>query len=231
MSVLDLSTGEIEVIGLIQDASNYTFLAELDLGANKILVIYKPRRGEAPLWDFPDGTLCLREVAAYKVAQMMGWDFIPQSIIREGPMGLGLVQEFMEHDLSATAFDLIDSHRLALKQMALFDIICNNADRKAGHVLLDPTSKIWGVDHGICFHEVPKLRTVLWDFVGEPFEKDDIDAVAGLCARFDAEVVAGLRDLLSPAEIEAFRSRLSMVIGLGVYPAPSGGRAYPWPPI
>ena len=231
MMPLDLSSGELEIVGLVEDASNYTFLAELISGDSRQLVIYKPQRGEAPLWDFPRGTLCNREVAAYTLCGLIGWDFVPPTILRDGPHGLGAVQQYIDHDPSIVAFDVADSHRIELKRIALFDVIANNADRKAGHVLLDVDSKLWGVDHGICFHVAPKLRTVLWDFIGEPFEPDDLASVEKLSSCFEDEVAPALSHLIHPSEVDALRERITAVIEMGVYPAPRGGRAYPWPPV
>lgn len=223
---MNLEIGELEPLGLLPGASNYTFLARL----GDSYVVYKPRRGEAPLWDFPEGTLCRREVAAYVVAARLGWPQVPFTTLRDGPYGIGAVQVFIEHDPAVTAFDLADSHSRELKQIALFDLVINNADRKAGHVLVDPKGEIWSVDHGICFHTEPKLRTVLWEYIGDPIPPDsgrDLETVLGEFESMESALVG----LLSAPEIEAFRRRIEDLLALARFPEPRPGRPYPWPPI
>src|ERR1700675_3037079 len=167
-----LATGELEILGLMPNSSNYTFLARaLGDGTRAkpdVLGIYKPRRGEMPLWDFTDGTLCRREVAAYLVADELGWPNIPPTVLREGPEGLGSVQLFVEFDPDDHYFTLEQAHPDEFRKVALFDLVVNNADRKAGHCLLGTDGLIWVIDHGVCFNEEPKLRTVIWEFLGEP---------------------------------------------------------------
>lgn len=241
-----LETGPLELLGLLPGASNYTLLAKLlddgvpqartapgqtaSLTAGGRLVVYKPRRGEMPLWDFPPGTLCQREVAACLVAEAGGWDFIPPTVLRDGPLGTGAVQVYIEHDPSITAFELLRSHRRDLKRIALFDLIANNADRKAGHVLVDSSGKVWGLDHGLCFHEEPKLRTVLWDFIGEPVPSDDLDLVLAVCHFLDRDP-GELAKLLSSGEYEALRARVRRVLDEKTFPPPQTSRPYPWPPV
>jgi hypothetical protein len=193
--------------------------------------VYKPRRGEAPLWDFESGTLCQREVAAYLVCRAAGWRFVPPTVLRDGPLGVGAVQEFIQHDFGVTAFDLAQSHRADLMRIALFDVVLNNADRKAGHVLLDLQGELWGIDHGLCFHEFPKLRTVLWDYEGEEVPESELAGVERLLEALHSEVRESLEPLLDSAEIEALERRSRSVLASKVYPRPGPGRPYPWPPI
>lgn len=229
---MDLDIGELEVLSEIPWASNFTFMARIRAGSTETLVVYKPRRGEAPLWDFPAGTLCNREVAAFMVSEAAGWGFVPPTVLRDGPLGPGAVQLFVDHDPNTTAFDLIEANRPLLRQIALFDLIVNNADRKAGHVLLsNDDGRVWAVDHGICFHAEPKLRTVLWDFVGEALTKEEREA-AGRTARAAAgRLAADLRGLLKPEEIGALAGRAERFSRAEAFPAPGPGRHYPWPAV
>ncbi|MGI8425703.1 MAG: SCO1664 family protein [Actinomycetota bacterium] len=241
MTLTDEATllgGQIELLGMLPGASNYTLLGRLipaggdpDKFLDAPLVVYKPRRGEAPLWDFPPGTLCQREVAAYLLAKAAGWDFVPPTVLREGPLGAGAVQAFIEHDPSITAFDMLPGRESELRQIAVFDMIANNADRKAGHVLLDDSGKIWGLDHGLCLNEEPKLRTVLWDFVGEPIPPADIEALARLCEFIEGEAPADLGAYISNREIRALQARVTEVLKDPVFPPPKTSRPYPWPPV
>jgi hypothetical protein len=232
ISVSDLVSGEIEVVGLLPYASNYTYLAKLlRPGQEPTVVVYKPQKGEAPLWDFPFGSLGRREVAAYLVSEAAGWNFVPATVFRSGPHGPGAVQLFIEHDPATTAFDLISTHVAALKRIALFDLVVNNADRKAGHVLQDSAGRIWAVDHGICFHVQPKLRTVLWDFIGHPIPPDDRAALERLCGELEAELSRLLGTLLDPKEIDALMLRAAKFAAAEVFPQPGPGRSYPWPAI
>jgi hypothetical protein len=233
LSVEKMSEGELEVVGYLPAASNYTYLARIVAkgGETDPLVVYKPQSGEAPLWDFEEGTLCRREVAAYFVSQESGFDFVPPTLLRDGPYGLGAVQAFVDHDPTFTAFDLIDAESETLRRVALFDVVTNNADRKAGHVFKDGTGKIWCVDHGICFHVQPKLRTVLWDFAGLPFSNDEKGLLEKILGSLRAELAFKLSDLLSRREVESLKARTKSVLDAGVFPAPGPGRSYPWPPV
>lgn len=227
-----LTSGEVEIIGLLPGSSNYTFLAKL-IGedADEELVVYKPRRGETPLWDFPDGTLCQREVAAYLVAKLAGWEFVPATVLREGPYGLGAVQQFVQHDPGFTAFEAEDIHEPQLMSIALFDLIVNNADRKAGHVLLDQDGRLWAIDHGVCFAEEPKVRTVLWDFIGFPISSEDLACVNCLMECLLTSHCRELREMISGTEMDALKERTARILDSGVFPSPGPGRPYPWPPI
>lgn len=225
----DLS-GEIRVLGLLPGSSNYTFLGQLP-GKRGALVVYKPRKGETPLWDFPGGTLCQREVAAYQLSRAAGWDLVPPTTLRDGPLGEGAVQLFVDHDPSITAFDLVATHLQDLRTIALFDVLANNADRKAGHVLLGRQDSVWGIDHGLCFHEEPKLRTVLWDFVGEALSEEEVRHIGRLHDALRGEARDNLVGLLSPLELDALVARVERMLNAPVFPEPGPGRPIPWPPI
>jgi uncharacterized repeat protein (TIGR03843 family) len=236
----ELLQGDLELLGLMPGASNYTFLARLlDPGLDPAaaedeperLVIYKPRRGEAPLWDFPSGTLCQREAAAFEISRAGGFGFVPPTVLRDGPVGIGSVQTFVHHDFECTAFDLFESHAEALRRIALFDLVANNADRKAGHVFPDGQGKVWAIDHGICFHVEPKLRTVLWDFAGEPIAEPDRACLRCLGAALQGDLAPVLEGLLDPAEVETLRRRVTAVLAAEAFPAPGPGRTFPWPPV
>ena len=228
-----LCEGEIVAYELVPWGSNYTFLAALADGKDsppRDIAIYKPRQGEAPLWDFPDGTLYRREYAAYLLSNWLGWGMVPETIIREGPYGIGTLQQYVESDENVDFFTLRATHRAEMQRMAIFDVITNNADRKAGHCLLAEDEHVWAIDHGLCFHVEPKLRTVLWDLAGRRLEagdKADLEALA-------AEASGGglgerLAALLDAGEVAAVAERALALARVGRLPAPSGGRAYPWP--
>jgi hypothetical protein len=227
-----LAEGEMRLIGLMPNASNYTFLTEVSRGDQASLAVYKPRKGETPLWDFPDGTLCRREVAAYVLARALGWPPIPPTVLRDGPHGQGSVQLFVDCDPAAHFFTLRESSPEAFLPFAAFDVVANNADRKGGHCLLDSGGRIWAVDHGVCFSPEPKLRTVIWDFAGEPVPA----GLLGDVARVAKELRSGLlREellaLLSKSEVDATARRAERLAGSARFPMPGAGRSYPWPPV
>jgi len=227
-----LVSGELELLGLLPNSSNYTFLARATAGDDQILAVYKPRRGEIPLWDFPEGTLCRREVAAYVVARELGWPNIPPTVLRDGPEGLGSTQLFVEFDPSQHYFTLKGTRGDEFRRVALFDMVVNNADRKGGHCLLAPDGTIWVVDHGVCFNEEPKLRTVIWEHVGEPIPPDLLDDVERFRDRSrTGDLRAELDELLSADELLALDERIGAVLTAGVFPEPGPGRPYPWPPV
>jgi hypothetical protein len=227
-----LARAEFVAIESIPWSSNYTFASRLCADDHPpFLAIYKPRRGEIPLYDFPDGTLYKRERAAYVTAQAVGWDFIPPTIVREGPHGVGTVQLFVDVEPRADFFEFKCDHVAEVQQIALFDVIANNADRKAGHCLKGRDGKLWGIDHGLTFNTVPKLRTVIWDFQDEPipgpllrqlrtFRADD-----GRAGRLRKE----LQQLLTRAEVDAFFKRVDSTLERGTYPRMTSRRAVPWP--
>ena len=227
-----LSNGEIRPLGLMPRASNYTFLAEVSLGEQTALAVYKPREGEMPLWDFPEGTLCLREVAAYLLSKELGWPWIPPTVLREGPHGLASVQLFVDATPGEHFFTLRERCLEEFLPVAAFDVVANNADRKSGHCLLGPDEKIWVVDHGVCFSEEPKLRTVIWDFAGEPVPsnvRDDLGRAAA--ALRSGDLRRALEELLTPEELDATAKRAERLAAFARFPFPGTQRSYPWPPV
>ena len=228
-----MATGDLEILGLLPRSSNYTFLARAGEGDDAVLVVYKPRRGEIPLWDFPEGTLCQREVAAYVVARSLGWPNVPPTILRDGPEGVGSVQRFVPFDPEAHYFTLTPERADDFRRVALFDVVVNNADRKGGHCLLGEDDAIWVIDHGVCFSEEPhKLRTVIWEHVGEAIEPALLEDLR----RFDRETTDGpvgdtLGVLLAEGELAAMHARIEAVLAAGRFPEPGPGRPYPWPPV
>ena len=227
-----LSEGEIRPLGLMPRASNYTFLAEVGDGDRTVLAVYKPREGETPLWDFPEGTLCNREVAAYELSRALGWPDIPPTVLRDGPMGPGSVQLFVQADPRQHFFTLREVCLDAFMPVASFDVMTNNADRKSGHCLRAEDGTIWVVDHGVCFGTELKLRTVIWEFAGQPVPKRQLQDMK----RVAAELRSGpLRDslagLLSDREIDATARRAEALARTGTFPRPGNRRAYPWPPV
>lgn len=220
----------IQDCDLVPWGSNYTFAVLLDDPQNEFdetIAIYKPAAGEIPLWDFPDDTLYLREYAAYLVSEALGWHLVPATIIREGPHGIGTVQEYVEPDTDAHYFTFREQYTAELQRMALFDVIANNADRKAGHCLLGlHDRRIWGIDHGLTFNIEPKLRTVIWEFQGEPIRPDllaDLERIADDEAFFER-----LQKYLQPVEVRVFQLRVKQMLKTGVYPPLTNRRSIPW---
>jgi uncharacterized repeat protein (TIGR03843 family) len=229
-----LAEGEIEVLGLMPDSSNDTLLARCRTDGEECFAIYKPARGEAPLWDFPEGTLHRREVAAYVAADALGWPNVPPTVLREGPMGAGSLQLFVRFDAAEHYFTLAAERADDFRRIALFDLVVNNADRKAGHCILGEDGTIWVIDHGVCFSDEPKLRTVIWDFVDEPIPSELRDDLAGLRTKLAAgsPTRRALDGLLAPPEVEATADRLDRLLAGGRFPEPEPGvRPIPWPPI
>ncbi len=189
-------------------SSNATFLVDLSLGNDEVLAIYKPQRGERPLWDFPRGTLCRREVAAYEISRALGWNIVPETVLRDGPAGIGMVQQFVDHDPEEHYFTLLADHQDDFRRMALFDIVINNTDRKGGHCLrATADGRIFGIDHGVAFHSMWKLRTVIWDFAGETIGPDECDGVRKLMDEVCGGALgAELYQLLDRFELDALRS-------------------------
>lgn len=225
-----LREGDLELLGLLPRSSNYTFLARLREGPDPVLAVYKPRTGEAPLWDFPEGTLCHREVAAHVLAEALGWPLVPPTILREGPHGEGSVQLFLDFDPSHHYLTMREDRPDDFRRIALFDVVANNADRKSGHCLLSTDGDLFVIDHGVCFHDEPKLRTVIWDFVGEEIAADlriDLERVGGELER--GPLRERLDGLLRPAEMRAMRRRVADLLEEGRFPEPGPGRPYPWP--
>jgi uncharacterized repeat protein (TIGR03843 family) len=228
-----LSQGEMEVNGLLPWGSNYTFLVEITHEGIRLPAVYKPARGERPLWDFPDDTLFKREVAAYVVCEALGWGFVPPTVGRDGAEGPGSVQFYVDADPENHYFNFTEEQKQQLKHVAAYDILVNNADRKGGHVLLDRQGELWAIDHGLCFHTDPKLRTVIWDFAGQPIPPEITEAIR--CFRKEltpsTELHSLLGRLIAPDEIAALRRRADWLIAAECYPQPGSGRNYPWPPL
>jgi uncharacterized repeat protein (TIGR03843 family) len=226
-----LRAAELEVVGRMRYSSNATFLVEARIDGMELAAVYKPRRGERPLWDFPHGTLCNREVAAYHLSAALGWDVVPVTIMRDGPLGEGAVQQFVEHDPDEHYFTLLDGREDRFRQFAVFDVLANNTDRKGGHCLRDELNDvIVGIDHGLTFHPAWKLRTVIWDFAGEQVPVTDTDDVCrALAALEGGSLATDLADLLTPVEIEAVAYRGRALLQEG-FPYPDHGyRSTPWP--
>ncbi|WP_442790300.1 SCO1664 family protein [Nocardia sp. CDC153] len=251
-----LGTAELTVIGQVTTASNVTLVCEA--AGSGLRVVYKPVRGERPLWDFPDGTLAAREVASYLVSQALGWGVIPETILREGPFGPGMVQRWIDTVDDESVPDLVDlcpvgqvpegylevlraldpaGHPVSLVhagdarlwRMAVLDVLINNADRKGGHALLGADGRVYGVDHGICLHHEPKLRTVLWGWAGERIADEMLTDVTVLVKAIAGELGDRLAELITDTEIDALEARGRALLQDPVMPGPSGSRPIPWP--
>ncbi|WP_130176528.1 SCO1664 family protein [Cryobacterium sp. SO1] len=253
MTVPDLVEGELELTGRIATASNATFLGEI----GGVSVVYKPIAGESPLWDFPDGDLASREAAAYLVSQCFGWNVVPRTWLRDGPMGPGMAQLWQDADPEQDAVDLVPADAVpaegwrhvlegrdqndrlvalihedsdALRRMAVFDIVVNNADRKGDHILAMPGGHRHGVDHGLTFHADHKLRTVLWGWIGDELSIDELAGIDTVRAALDGDLGEALAVLLTPAELAALAARCDRLRTDGRFPAPEGEMpAVPWP--
>lgn len=230
-----LTRGAIEEeVGLLRWSSNYTFLVNLVLDDVRMSAVYKPRRGERPLWDFPEGTLCLRERAAWLTSQELGWELVPPTVLREGSRGIGSLQFFIHHDPEQHYFTLDAAYAPQLMRLSLFDVVANNADRKGGHCLIDETGHLWGIDHGITFHEQHKLRTVIWDFAGQPIPApllEDLSALDTSLAAATSTFRREMATLLSRDEVRALAARIRHLLNTPVFPQPGPGQNYPWPPV
>lgn len=227
-----LAEGEMELLGLMPNASNATYLARCVTGDDEVYAIYKPAEGENPLWDFPDATLHRREVAAWELASAIGWPNVPPTVLRDGPAGIGSAQLFVRFDPAHHYFTLEQDRPEDFRRVALFDLVANNADRKGGHCLLDADGTIWVIDHGVCFHTEPKLRTVIWGFIGEPIPAGERADLERLRIELAGPVGERLAELLEPAEVAATGERLEALLALGAFPEPDPmTRPYPWPPI
>lgn len=230
-----LREGDLELVGRLVTASNFTLFAKsrLERPGEPVLetaCVYKPVRGEAPLWDFPDGTLAAREVAAHAVSVASGWDIVPPTVMRDGPLGPGMVQLWIDIDESVDVVDLVRRAEPCLRPVALFDAVVNNADRKAGHLLPFEGGRLHGVDHGVCFAVEPKLRTILWAWRGEGLLPAEIEVLRHLRKALDGTLGAELRALLAPAEVRATARRLDTLLATCAFPQPDPDRpAIPWP--
>jgi uncharacterized repeat protein (TIGR03843 family) len=230
-----LAQGELEIQGMLPWSSNYTLLTTVRNNGTQGLAVYKPRRGERPLWDFPRGTLCQREVAAYLLSEALGWSLVPPTVLRDGPHGVGSVQLFIDADHDAHLFTMQKegSYDEAIERLAVFDVISNNADRKSGHCLKGSDGRLWAIDHGICFHTEMKLRTVLWDFAGQPISAPILADVRDLRQRIETgdELVDMIDNLIAPDESQALRRRIDRLAARGKHPEPGRGYNVPWPPV
>jgi hypothetical protein len=228
-----LQQGVLESEGMLPWSSNYTFLLTICHEEQEVMAVYKPRRGERPLWDFPQGTLCKREVAAYVVSKALDWNLVPPTVLRKGPQGIGSIQWFVPHNPDEHYFTFEGQFVPQVQKMVLFDVMINNADRKSGHVLLGENDHLWGIDHGICFHAEHKLRTVIWEHAGEEIP----DTMLVDMERFAQEVepptpvYQQLATLLSLREIDCLLDRVSSLLLHKSFPQPGPGRHYPWPLI
>jgi len=229
-----LRTARFEECKLLWSSSNYVYLAVLCSDQDEqVAAVYKPEAGETPLWDFPGG-LYRREVAAYELSKLIGWNFVPPTVVRaEGPQGVGSLQLYVDHDRESHFFSQREDAELVpqLQRMAVFDYVTNNADRKGGHCLLDGVNRIWGIDHGLCFHTDYKMRTVIWDWAEESIAQpwlDDVNALADTLEN-DEEATAALRTLLNEDELDGVIERSRDLVKSGLFPVPGPHRSYPWP--
>ena len=224
-----LRNAEFSASRLIPWGSNYSFAVALETADGRTqLAIYKPQAGEAPLYDFPEGTLYLREVAAYLFSSWAGWDLVPPTVVRDGPHGVGSVQLYVQPDGERNdQHDFWSSHDSAIERMILFDHIVNNADRKMSHCLRDTTGKVWGIDHGLTFNREPKLRTVLWQFVGEPISAPLRRELSNFQDRGE-ELYDTLQNVIDRREIDALLGRISRFANYGCYPALNPRRNVPY---
>jgi len=231
-----LECGELELKGQFMLGSNYTFLVTVNHEGQELPAVYKPSRGEQPLWDFPENTLANREVAAYLVSEALGFHFVPLTTLRaDGPHGPGSIQQYIDYDPEYHYFNFSEEDKSRLRPAVLFDLLINNADRKAGHVLIEnETGKLWLIDHGICFHTDDKLRTVIWDFAGQPIPDDLLAPVSSFVSLLSSTsgLRASLQPYLSLVELTALQSRAEALIKARVFPRPPRDRRVtPWPPL
>ena len=244
-----LREGELTVVGRLLTASNATFFAivtgrgpdpartivagpaEDPATAVMASCVYKPTRGERPLYDFPDGTLACREVAAHAVSEASGWEIVPPTVMRDGPFGEGMVQLWVEVDESVDIAEMVSSDNPALRRVAVLDVVLNNADRKGGHLLPLPDGRIQGIDNGLCFAVAPKLRTVLWRWRGQSLTDDERVVLSDLREQLTGVLREQLRPLLTPDEVAAMAGRIDDLLEGGLLPRPGRDRpAIPWPP-
>ncbi|GAC1325709.1 MAG: SCO1664 family protein [Mycobacteriales bacterium] len=227
-----LGAGTLSIEGRLVDASNATLYCGISLDGVDAACVYKPVQGERPLWDFPDGTLAYREMAAYAVSEATGWTVVPPTVLRDGPYGLGMVQLWIDVDESVDLSTLARSDHPALRRMAVLDAVINNADRKGGHLLPTPEGHVYGVDHGVCFSVEDKLRTLLWGWRGDPLTDEAVEMLSRLRAELEGALGERLSELLARAELRATIRRVDRLLATGVHPLPSGDwPAIPWPPF
>ena len=222
-----LRGGEMTVEGRMPYSSNGTFLVRIELDGDEELAIYKPVAAERPLWDYPSG-LARREVAAYELSRALGWDLVPPTVLRDGPFGEGSVQRFVDADFSEHYFTLREdeAHDDAFRRLCAFDIVANSGDRKGGHCLVDGDGRIWAIDNGLSFHQEFKVRTVIWDYAGEPLPSE---VAEGLIALLDDGLPGPLAELLDPFERDAALTRAGALLQTAHFPHDPTGHRYPWP--
>ena len=232
-----LQEGELELQAQFMLGSNYTFMVRVRYNGREVPAVYKPARGEQPLWDFPENTLARREVAAYLVSEALGFHFVPCTVLREDvpPYGTGSLQQYIEYDPEYHYFNFTEADKARLPAVALFDVLVNNADRKGSHVLIETgTRKLWVIDHGLCFHEEEKLRTVIWDAAGRAIPASLLAGLEAVPSMLEAgaPLRLDLRPYLSAAEIQAMIARADELLRAGLFPSPPRHRrAFPYPPI
>ena len=227
-----LSEGDLELVGRLWASTNNAMLCVVRRGDLAAACIYKPVMGERPLGDFPDSTLARREVAAFLVSRASGWDLVPPTVMRDGPFGEGMVQLWIRADRTVDPIALVVEEDPRLRRMAVFDAVVNNTDRKAGHLVPVPGGHVYGVDHGVTFSPVPKLRTVLWAWRGQPVSDEERVVLEALRTDVDGALGESLRALLDPIEVAATARRLDRLLADGRFPQPDPRRpALPWPPV
>ena len=225
-----LKEGELVVTGRLIDASNATLLAQSTLDGQSIKCIYKPIAGERPLWDFPDGNLAQRELAAYLISEYLEIHVVPLTILRDGPFGQGMVQQWIDIDFDIDLAEFFSQDDARLRKMALFDAVINNTDRKIGHLLPHPDGRLYGCDHGVTFHHEYKLRTVLWQWAGDDLTEYEVSSLQALQEILETDKNSTLQSLITPIELLALKSRIHDLIKARIFPLPSTDwPAIPWP--
>ena len=227
-----LRTGEIDLEGRMLDASNVTLVGTIRSGDVEGECVYKPVAGERPLWDFPDGTLAGREISAFLVSEAMGWRVVPPTVLRDGPFGPGMVQLWIDGDEDVDLAEFVRRDDPALRRMAVFDAVVNNADRKGGHIIPMPDGHVYGVDHGICFSVDPKLRTLLWRWAGRPIPLAALEVLERLAEDLRGDLGEQLHEHLTRREVRRTQQRVADLLRTKLHPEPSGDwPALPWPPF
>jgi uncharacterized repeat protein (TIGR03843 family) len=228
-----LQHGEISIEGRLVAASNATLYCEITFDGLRANCVYKPISGERPLWDFPDGTLAGREVAAYAISEQLGWEVVPPTVHRDGPFGPGMVQLWIDHDTDVDLLALSRGDDPAVRRMAVFDAVVNNADRKIGHLLPTTSGHVYGCDHGVCFSDEYKLRTVLWQWRGKDLTDEAIEGLQRFRHAFERDGLASrLTALLNPEEVRATLGRVELMLKHRIHPyPPEDWPAIPWPPV
>ena len=230
-----LEKGKINIEGQFTWGSNFTLLCNVVHKEESIPAVYKPAKGERPLWDFPEESLGKRETAAYLISEAGGWYMVPPTVYRtDAPEGEGSLQYFIPHDPQITYFSLSTAEKLLLQHVALFDVVINNTDRKGGHILRDKDMDFWLIDHGVSFHQTPKLRTVIWDFAEQPIPGSLLEQLVALKIKFNnsSELTKVMLDHISEEELQATLERIDQLLKTGIFPSPGEEvYPYPWPPV